>query len=61
MDVAESLVLTEDDYFDFLISVSEDLDKIPKRIQRVLTQTSLLFLRLSRLRLGFSCTAQDRE
>ena len=34
MSVAESLVLTEDDYFDFLIDVSEELRRIPPRIQR---------------------------
>jgi len=44
MNVAESLVLTEDDYFDFLIEVSENLNRIPPCIQSALTDTNLLFL-----------------
>ncbi len=43
-ELPESLVLTEDDYFDFLINVSKDQDLIPPRIQRVLTRNPLLFL-----------------
>lgn len=42
--VAESLVLTEDDYLDFLVSISNDPDLLPARIQRALTGTSLLFM-----------------
>ena len=46
---AESLVLTEDDYLDFLVKVTRDLacEKpriIPPRIQEALTGTSLLFI-----------------
>lgn len=43
-EVSESLVLTEDDYLDFLVSVSKDQDLLPARIQRAFTGTSLLFL-----------------
>jgi hypothetical protein len=39
-----SLVLTEDDYLDFLVQTSRDPDLIPKRIQQALAGTSLLFL-----------------
>ncbi|HYY59070.1 MAG TPA: SIR2 family protein [Pyrinomonadaceae bacterium] len=39
-----SLVLTEDDYFDFLVNVSQDTSIIPQQIQKSLTQTSLLFI-----------------
>jgi hypothetical protein len=42
--VPASLVLTEDDYLDFLVGISEDQDLIPPRIQRAFRETSLLFL-----------------
>ena len=42
--VLESLVFTEDDYFEFLINVARDEDKIPLRIQRAMAGTSLLLL-----------------
>jgi hypothetical protein len=42
--VPESLVLTEDDYLDFLVSISKDPDLLPPRIQRALTGASLLFM-----------------
>lgn len=41
---AETLVLTEDDYLDFLISISRDSELLPPRIQRALTYSSLLFV-----------------
>jgi hypothetical protein len=40
----DSLVLTEDDYFEFLINVSRDRVLIPPRIERAMTGTSLLLL-----------------
>jgi hypothetical protein len=42
----QSVVLTEDDYVDFLVSVQRDLDKIvlPHYIHRALSNTMLLFL-----------------
>lgn len=40
----ESIVLTEDDYLDFLVSVSEDKAIVPPRIQQAMTGTTLLFL-----------------
>jgi len=39
-----SIVLTEDDYLDYLISISKDPKLIPPRIQEAFTGTSLLFL-----------------
>ena len=42
--LVESLVLTEDDYLDFLIETSKDPLRIPSRIQKAFTRTSLLFL-----------------
>jgi len=33
-EIPESLVLTEDDYFDFLVNISRDEDLIPARIQQ---------------------------
>jgi hypothetical protein len=43
-DDVDSLVLTEDDYFEFLISVSRDKDLIPPRIEQAMTGSSLLLL-----------------
>jgi len=43
-EVPESLVLTEDDYLDFLVSISRDLEIIPRRIEKALASTSLLFI-----------------
>jgi hypothetical protein len=43
-EVTESLVLTEDDYLDFLVNVSRDPQIIPRRIERALAGTSLLFI-----------------
>ena len=42
--VVESLVLTEDDYLDFLVNISRDQALLPPRIQRALTGASLLFI-----------------
>jgi SIR2-like domain len=42
--VPESLVLTEDDYLDFAVSISRNEDLLPRRIREALTGTSLLFL-----------------
>ncbi|MEA2205464.1 MAG: hypothetical protein QOE77_2240 [Blastocatellia bacterium] len=42
--IAESLVLTEDDYMDFLVNVASDDDVIPPQIESALTGTTLLFL-----------------
>ena len=40
----DSVVLTEDDYFDFLIGVTRNQDLIPEAVRRALTDTALLFL-----------------
>lgn len=40
----QSLVLSEDDYFQFLINVSKDADLIPTIVQRAITGSSLLLL-----------------
>jgi len=42
--LAESMVLTEDDYLDFLINLARDDDLLPHRIQEAFTSTSLLFI-----------------
>jgi hypothetical protein len=42
--VLESLVLTEDDYLDFLISISHSPELIPSRIQSALAGNSILLL-----------------
>jgi len=42
--ISESLVLTEDDYMDFLVNISADPGLIPAPIARALTGSSLLFI-----------------
>lgn len=44
VDDPESLVLTEDDYLDFLISIGRDEDLLPPGILEAFTTTSLLFV-----------------
>jgi hypothetical protein len=44
LDRPESIVLTEDDYLDFLVSVSRRQDVLPPQIQSALASTSLLFI-----------------
>jgi hypothetical protein len=43
-EYAESLVLTEDDYLDFLVSISKDDELLPHQVRRCLAGTSLLFV-----------------
>ena len=43
-EYVESLVLTEDDYLDFLVSISKDPELLPHHVRRRLTWTSLLFI-----------------
>lgn len=43
-ELAESMVLTEDDYLDFLVNISKDEELLPVRIQDAMAGTSLLFL-----------------
>lgn len=40
----ESLVLTEDDYLDFLVNISQDTEVVPLYIRRSLATSSLIFL-----------------
>ncbi len=44
IDEPDSIVLTEDDYFDFLIGVTGNKDLIPTAVRRALADTALLFL-----------------
>jgi len=44
LGLPESLVLTEDDYLDFLVGVSRDPDLLPSPIQMALAGSSLLFV-----------------
>ena len=44
LSVPKSVVLTEDDYFDFLIGVTTNNDLIPAVVRRALADTALLFL-----------------
>lgn len=39
-----SLVLTEDDFLDFLIRVSQDMEALPRRVAQALVDSSLLML-----------------
>ncbi|MDY9927798.1 SIR2 family protein [Methanosarcina sp.] len=40
----ESLVLTEDDYLEFLVTISVEQDRLPPRIEQAFADASLLFL-----------------
>jgi len=40
----QSMIISEDDYFQFLINVSKDTQLIPKRIEQAITGTSLMLL-----------------
>ena len=53
LEAEESLVLTENDYLDFLVGISENRNQLlPDKIQDALASTSLLFL-------GYSLTDWD--
>ena len=52
-EVPESLVLTEDDYIDFLVNISRRQDLLPARIQQAMTGASLLFVGYSLADLDF--------
>jgi hypothetical protein len=43
-EIPESLVLTEDDYLDFLVAISMEQNRLPPLIQEAFTRTSLLLL-----------------
>jgi len=43
-EIPESLVLTEDDYLDFLMAMSGPRNILPPRIQEAMAETSLLFI-----------------
>jgi hypothetical protein len=43
-EYSRSLVLTEDDYLDFLVNISRNPRMLPPRIQEALTDASLLFV-----------------
>jgi hypothetical protein len=43
-ELPESLVLTEDDYLDFLVNISRHQNTIPRQIEKALVSTSLLFI-----------------
>ena len=42
--VDHSLVITEDDYFDYLIGATKNRDQIPHFVRAPLAETALLFL-----------------
>jgi len=44
LDVPDSMVLTEDDYFAFLIGVTSNKDLIPPAVRRAIADTALLFV-----------------
>lgn len=49
----ESLVLTEDDYLDFLVNISSQEYELPHQIQHALTGSSLLFIGFNPFSWGF--------
>ena len=44
LGVPESIVLTEDDYLDFLVAVSRNAQLLPHQIEKALAASSLLFI-----------------
>jgi hypothetical protein len=44
LEYPESLVLTEDNYFDFLISIKKDKELVPLVVRRALSDAGLIFL-----------------
>jgi hypothetical protein len=44
VDEIDSLVLTEDDYLDFLVNISRDDELLPRPVRKMLVQGSVLFL-----------------
>ena len=44
LELHESIVLTEDDYLDFLVAITREPNLLPHEVQRALAGTSLLFL-----------------
>lgn len=44
LDYTDSLVVTEDDYLDFLVNIWKNRTLIPARIQKAMTGSSLLFV-----------------
>jgi hypothetical protein len=44
VELPTSIVLTEDDYFDFLVNISRDPLLVPLLIQKALVETSVLFI-----------------
>jgi hypothetical protein len=44
LDFPESIVMTEDDYFDFLIGMMKNVEFIPDVVKRTFTDTGLVFL-----------------
>ncbi|MDJ0769180.1 MAG: TIR domain-containing protein [Ilumatobacter sp.] len=44
LDYSDSIVITEDDYFDFLGAVAEEPDLIPHQVRELIAESSLLFL-----------------
>ncbi len=44
LDQPDSLVLTEDDYFDFLIGVTQNQDLVPSMVRRRLADSALMFV-----------------
>jgi hypothetical protein len=44
LDVIDSLVLTQDDYLDFLVAISAERELLPLQIREALQQTTLMFV-----------------
>lgn len=44
VDLPESIVLSEDDYLDFIVRISREPNRLPHQIRRALSNTSLMFI-----------------
>lgn len=52
-DIPESIILTENDYLDFLVSISENMGSLHHTVVRSLRSTSLIFIGYNREDLSF--------
>jgi hypothetical protein len=61
LDDINSMVLTEEDYLNFLIYISEEKDLIPPCIDDAFTESSLLFMGYSLEDMNFKVLARQRD
>ena len=58
LELPSSLVLTEDDYFDFLTGVTRDREVVPKSVRAALSGLGADVRRVPHRRVGLPCPVQ---